>query len=125
MKSQSVLDIKQGDTAGIWRVGHVLSDPGVAPKVYADLTTGYSCKIRAVYEADGTEAVAERAVSDLDADNTHFLAALLPAETASLNVGKVIVAVQLQNLSLTPPLRAERHYEVNVFESLAANQPDP
>ncbi len=121
MKSQSRLDAVQGDTVGIWKVSHITSAPGVKPVVRATLSGGvYSCTIRAVY-ADGTVAVAERAVTALSDDNFYFLAALLPSEMATVNVGPITVGIQLVNAALTPPLRKERHYPVMVHPSINAN----
>lgn len=121
MKSQLVLDAIAGDTVGIWKVSHVTSEPGVSPVTLADLSAGYTCSIRAIYDSDGTEAVAERAVTDLSGDNLYFLAALLPSETDGLTPGEITVAVQLTNLSLSPPLRKEKQYTVRIYPSVAAN----
>lgn len=121
MKSQSRLEIVQGDTAGIWKVSHIVSAPGEKPVVRADLSVGgYVCSIKAI-NADLTDAVAERAVVTLSDDNFYFLAALFPAETATVDPGEIKVGLQLSNLTLTPPLRVERHRRVLVEPNINAN----
>ena len=121
MKSQSRLEIVQGDTAGIWKVSHIISAPGVKPVVRADLSVvAYGCTIKAI-KADGSEAVAERTVTARSEDNFFFLAALLPAETATVPPGEITVGLQLSNAALTPPLRKELHRRVLVHPSINAN----
>lgn len=120
MKSQSMLEIVAGDTAGIWKVSHVTSEPGARPVVRADLSAGYACTIKAV-DAAGATVVAERAVSVLSSDDLYFLAALNPAETDTIPPGDVTVAIQLSNPSLVPPLRKERHFPLRVHPNINAN----
>lgn len=119
MSLQFPLEIIAGDTAGIWSVSHRTSALN-QPIVRADLSTGYSCVIKAVNSA-GVAVVPERAVLDLSEDNQYFLAALTPSETATLAPGKVTVAIQLTNLSLTPPLRKETHHELLISASINSN----
>lgn len=124
VKSQSRLEIVQGDTAGIWKLGHVISAPGVKPKVYADLSNpDYSCSIKALRDEDGSVAVAERAVTQRTPDNFHFLCALLPAETALAGCapGDITVGLQLSNPALIPPLRRELHRGVRIHANINAN----
>ena len=119
MKLQSPLSAIAGDTVGIWKVSHVTSAVG-SPIVRANLAVGYSCLIKAVNPL-GATVVVERAVLTLSPDNQYFLAALTPAETSPLAPGVVTVAIQLSNLSLTPPLRKESHHQVEIFASINSN----
>lgn len=122
MKLQSKLEIVQGDTAGIWKISHIISAPRVTPVVRANLSApGYSCSIRAINDSDGSQAVAERAVTVLSDDNFYFLAALFPAETASITPGMITVGLQLSNPTLTPPLRKERQRKVWVQPNINSN----
>lgn len=119
MKLQYPLNIIAGDTAGIWTVSHRTSALS-EPIVRADLSVGYSCMIKAV-NAAGATVVPERSVTDRSPDNQYFLAALTPAETAVIPVGEITVAIQLTNLSLTPPLRKETHHQIQILANINSN----
>ena len=119
MRLQSPLSAIAGDTVGIWKVSHILSPLG-SPIVRANLTVGYSCLIKAV-DALGSVVVAERPVTTISQDGSYFLAALNPTETAGLLPGIVTVAIQLSHPGLTPPLRKESHYYIEVSASINSN----
>ena len=102
--------IYKGDTGGPWNVGHRLDDGSLTP-----LTVAYTCKIRVA------GAAIERAVTDKTADNLRFIAALTPTETNDLAAGQYVVAVEVENAALTPPLRAEKHIILTVNEHIVGS----
>ncbi len=104
--------IYKGDTAGPWRVAAPLDD-GTLPA----LPGAYTCKIKVA----GTAI--ERSVTDIGPDddgtaNRRFLAALTPTETATLAAGQYVVAIEIENTGLTPPLRVETHIILTVSEQV-------
>ncbi|WP_310530718.1 gpW family head-tail joining protein [Novosphingobium sp.] len=78
--------IYQGDTP-VWHVGHDTDGAGSM----ADLTAGYTCRVRVV----GTAI--DRAVTDQTADHLNFVVALTKVETAALAAGNYILAIQIEN----------------------------
>lgn len=99
--------IYKGDTAGPWLVGHVLDNGALAT-----LTGSYTCKIKVA----GTAI--DRAVTDLAVGNDRFIAALNPVETDTLAAGQYVVAIEVANASLIPPLRIEQHIILTVAEQI-------
>lgn len=107
--------IFKGDTAGPWRVAAPLDD-GTLPT----LPASYTCKIKVA----GTAI--DRAVTDIGPDddgtaNKRFLAALTPTETLTLEAGQYVVAIEIENTSLTPPLRIETHIILTVAEHIVGS----
>jgi hypothetical protein len=107
--------IFKGDTAGPWRVAAPLDD-GTLPT----LPASYTCKIKVA----GT--LIDRAVTDIGPDddgtaNKRFLAALTPTETLTLEAGQYVVAIEIENTSLTPPLRIETHIILTVKEHIVGS----
>jgi hypothetical protein len=102
--------IYKGDTAGPWRVGHLLDDGTLAT-----LPGAYTCKIKAASIA------VERAVTDVGPDddgtpNKRFIAALTPTETLLFAVGQHVIVIEVENTGTTPPLRKETHIILTVQE---------
>lgn len=102
--------IYKGDTAGPWNVGHLLDDGTLAT-----ITGGYSCTIKVAGSA------IERAVTDTTVDSKRFIAALTPTETDTLAVGQHVVAIEVVNNALTPPLRVETHIILTVSEQIVGS----
>ena len=102
--------IYKGDTGGPWNVGHRLDDGNLAP-----LAPAYTCKIRVAGSA------IERAITDKTGDNLRFIAALTPAETLALAAGQYVVAIEIENAALTPPLRVETHIILTVAEHIVGS----
>jgi hypothetical protein len=78
----------------------------------ATLTGSYTCKIKVA------GAGIERAVSDKNGENTRFIAALTPSETTTLDAGQYVLAIEIENATLTPPLRLETHIILTVQEQI-------
>lgn len=106
--------IYKGDTGGPWNVGHRLDDGTLAT-----LTVAYTCTIKVA------GAAIERAVTVKNVDSTRFIAALEPTETATLDVGTHVVAIEVVNNSLTPPLRIETHIILTVEEQIVGSDHVP
>lgn len=104
------LSIFKGDTAGPWSIGHVLQDGSDAA-----LSSDYNCTIKVAGSA------IERPVTDKNAENTKFLAALTPSETDMLAVGQYVVAIEIENTTLTPALRVETHIILTVSEQIVGS----
>jgi hypothetical protein len=105
-----IASIYKGDTAGPWRVGHLLDDGTLAT-----LPGTYTCKIKAASIA------IERPVADVGPDddgtpNKRFIAALTPAETLLFAVGQHVIVIEVENTATTPPLRKETHIILTVQE---------
>lgn len=98
MANWPIVEVQKGDTSDAWDVGHVTRVAG-KPVVLADLTGAYACSI-AVRDTAGAEAMAPRAVTSKNGDNTRFQAWLTPAETAALDVGDYTVGIQISNSAL-------------------------
>lgn len=77
--------IFQGDTPS-WLIGHDTDGAGAL----ANLSSGYTCSIKVV----GTSI--DRSVSTLSDDDLYFVASLTKAETAALEIGNYIIAVQIE-----------------------------
>lgn len=105
--------IFQGDLAK-WNVGHKLDDGSLAT-----LDANYTCVIKVA----GTTI--ERPVTDKNADDTRFIAALTPTETNGLDVGQYVVAIEIENTSLTPALRIETHIILTVNEQVVGADTNP
>lgn len=102
--------IYKGDTAGPWNVGHKLDDGTLAT-----LTGSYSCTIK----VSGTAI--ERAVTDKNGGNTRFIAALTPTETDTLPAGQYVLALEVANATLTPPLKVETHIILTVLDQVVGS----
>lgn len=102
--------IYRGDTGGPWNVGHKLDDGSLAT-----LGVAYTCKIKVPGSA------IDRAVTDKTGDGKRFIAALLPAETLTLAAGQYVVAIEVENTTLTPPLRVETHIILTVSEHIVGS----
>ena len=107
--------IYKGDTGGPWRVGHRLDDGTLAT-----LPGAYTCKIK----VSGTAI--DRAVTDVGPDtdgtaNKRFIAALTPAETLTLAAGQYVVAVEVENTGVVPPLRVETHIILTVEDHVVGS----
>lgn len=90
--------LKQGDTSGIWLVGHKNIDGN-----WLSLVTGYTCTVK----IKGT-TVPSRIVTDKNSAQDRFIVALLPSETVALVVGQTYeVAIQLDNATYIPQLSKE------------------
>jgi hypothetical protein len=106
--------IYKGDTF-LRRFGYELDDGTLAT-----LPGSYSCAIR----VPGTAV--DRPVTDIGPDddgtaNKRFLASLTPAETVLFAAGQYIVAVEITNAALTPPLRVETHIILTVNEHIVGS----
>lgn len=110
------LSIYKGDTAGPWNVG-VTGDDGALVNISAPWT----CKIKVA----GTAI--DRAVTDRTVDNLRFIAALTPAETATLDIGIYVVAIEIENTTTVPPLRREHHIVLTVEKHVvgSTDMPEP
>ena len=108
--------IKQGDTGPIWRVGILeLDADGVPTGSLIDLSApGWNCTVA----VPSASVPISRAVTDLSTDNFRFLVQLTPAETALLEAEKHVVAIQLDNATLTPPFTKERHVDLVVEDEI-------
>jgi len=108
--------IKQGDIGPIWRIGILeLDADGVATGALVDLSAGgWTCTV-AVPTAS---TPISRAVTDLSTDNFRFLVQLTPAETALLEPEKHVIAIQVDNATLTPPFTKEKHTELVVEDQI-------
>jgi hypothetical protein len=106
--------IFKGDTGGPWNVGHRLDDGTLAT-----LGVTYTCSIKVA----GTAI--ERAVTDKTGDDKRFIAALTPTETNTLTPGQYVVAIEVINNSLTPPLRVETHIILTVSEQIVGSDHVP
>ncbi len=102
--------IYKGDTGGPWLVGHMLDDGTLAT-----LGGSYSCSIKVA----GTGI--DRAVTDQTGDIKRFIAALNPSETETLSAGQYVVAIEISNPALIPPLRTETHVILTVEEQIVGS----
>jgi hypothetical protein len=106
--------IFKGDTGGPWNVGHRLDDGTLAT-----LGVSYTCSIKVA------GAGIERAVTDKTGDDKRFIAALTPTETNTLTPGQYVVAIEVINNGLTPPLRVETHIILTVSEQIVGSDHVP
>lgn len=105
--------IYQGETP-VWHAAHDTDGAGTL----ADLSSGYTCKVRVV----GTAI--DRAVSALTVDNKNFVVSLTKAETTALAAGAYIVAIQLENTSLGFNAEDQGILTVNTQAIEGAETPD-
>lgn len=108
------LSIYRGDSTPPRLIGHRLDDGSLAT-----LTGQYACRIKVA----GTAI--DRAVTTVTGDNKQFIAALTPAETATLAVGQHVLAIEIENLSLAPPWRAETHLILTIEEQIIGSSHVP
>lgn len=108
--------IKQGDIGPIWRVGILeLDADGVPTGALVDLSAaGWTCTVA----VPSASTPISRAVTDLSTDNFRFLVQLTPTETDLLDAEKHIVAIELNNDTLTPPFTKEKHVELVVEDQM-------
>jgi hypothetical protein len=84
-----------------------------------DLDVNWTCQI-ALLDSSAVPVVAARAVTTKNQDNQAFLAALTPAETASvtLDVGKDFTSftqvMVVENTTTTPPYKVERRVTLQI-----------
>lgn len=92
-----------GDTGPVWQVGHFEDQAND----YATLDSNYTCRLAVI----GTAI--SRAVAVKTADSKFFVAALTAVETAALVRGGLYdVRVQIENLTLVPPMSKEIQFLV-------------
>lgn len=106
--------IKQGDIGPIWRIGvNELDADGVPTGDLIDLSaTGWTCQVKV--PSAGTPGI-DRLVTERSSDNFRYLVQLEPDETALLEPGEAsLVAIQLDNATLTPPFSKEVHVDLVV-----------
>lgn len=105
--------IYQGDT------GTILHPRPSSLAVDEAIDADWHCWIAANY-SDGTVAVAKREVTDKDAGDLSWLAALTPTETNTITInpelGEVTVdlIIEVINTTTTPPFNVERHFDLPV-----------
>jgi hypothetical protein len=107
--------IKQGDVGPIWRVGvDEIDGNGLPTGNLVDLSAvGWACQVK----VPSASTPIDRAVTALSTDNFRFLVQLTPAETALLAPKEAhVVAIQLENATLTPPFEKETHITLDVEE---------
>jgi hypothetical protein len=102
--------IKQGNISPLWRVGvqeYTVDGVPISGQLVT-LDSNYTCTVAC------TTAVPplERAVTTKSTDNTRFLVQLTPTETLTMGIGQHIIAVEVENVTLTPPFRVEDHVEL-------------
>lgn len=106
------LSILKGDDAGPWLFKHLLSDG-----TYADVTgPDYVCKIK----CESVERTVTETAQDTNGNNG-FLIYLTPTETDGLGVGDYTLAMQMENASLTPPMRREKHITIAIRSDIVSN----
>ena len=85
----------------------------------ATIDSNWACRT-SVNDADGTEVIAPRVVTDKTDDNMYFVVALTPTETASLTVEEGCAytmysqIVEITNDTLTPEFNIEDDYDLKI-----------
>ena len=107
----TVYNIYQGDTGPIMKPRPSVLDDGVT------LDADWHCYIN-VIDSSGTEVVPKREVTDKTADNLRWIAALLPAETATIPVSNDFhtMVIEVVNATTIPPFNVEKHYSIAVHK---------
>jgi len=102
--------IKQGNISPLWRVGvqeyTVDGVPITGQMVTLDMN--YTCTVACTTAVPALE----RAVTTKSSDDKRFLVQLTPTETLTMGVGQHIIAIEVENTTLTPPFRVEDHVEL-------------
>lgn len=107
-----------GNTGPVWEIGHRVSAPG-APRQLADLTEDYACWLAVA----GATPPILRAVTEMNAAGTRFLAWLTPAETAALGnqrAGAWTVGIELRNPAVSPELVLELQLTTTITAGVVA-----
>ncbi len=105
-------EVRRGDTSNIKFMSPFSDGDGGT----SDLTsTTYTCRTTVMLELGGTLLV-DKTITSFSTDNMYFEVVLEPADTALLPAGNYFWVTAVENASISPLFRKEKHIDLVVTE---------